>query len=207
MNVKNQLVDRRGRYADARSDKSALLAHTREDRHSLEGDLRALEAEQAKVIAALQASARAAAARRRPARSGRARASSSGRSTRRSRPASALAGAGCTPASTCRCPRARRSTPPTRGRVAIAGWIGGYGNYTCIQHTGSLSTCYGHQSRIGVSVGQSVSQGQVIGYSGNTGPLDRPAPALRGPRGRQPRGPDGLPLGPGRRLARCPSRG
>ena len=55
------------------------------------------------------------------------------------------------------------------GRVAIAGWVGGYGNYICIQHSGSLSTCYGHQSRIGVSVGQSVSQGQVIGYSGSTG--------------------------------------
>ena len=55
------------------------------------------------------------------------------------------------------------------GRVAIAGWVGGYGNYTCIQHAGSLSTCYGHQTSIGVSVGQSVSQGQVIGASGNTG--------------------------------------
>ena len=33
------------------------------------------------------------------------------------------------------------------GRVVLAGWTGGYGNYTCIQHTGSLSTCYGHQSR------------------------------------------------------------
>ena len=55
------------------------------------------------------------------------------------------------------------------GRVAIAGWMGGYGNYTCIQHTGAISTCYGHQSSIGVSVGQSVSQGQVIGSSGNTG--------------------------------------
>ena len=46
---------------------------------------------------------------------------------------------------------------------------GGYGNYTCIQHGGNISTCYGHQSRIGVSVGQSVSQGQVIGAVGNTG--------------------------------------
>jgi murein DD-endopeptidase MepM/ murein hydrolase activator NlpD len=55
------------------------------------------------------------------------------------------------------------------GRVAIAGWTGGYGNYTCIQHNGSLSTCYAHQSSIGVSVGQNVSQGQVIGMSGNTG--------------------------------------
>ena len=55
------------------------------------------------------------------------------------------------------------------GRVALAGWTGGYGQYTCIQHTGSMSTCYGHQSRIGVSGGQSVSQGQVIGAVGNTG--------------------------------------
>ncbi|HEY7629413.1 MAG TPA: peptidoglycan DD-metalloendopeptidase family protein [Thermoleophilaceae bacterium] len=55
------------------------------------------------------------------------------------------------------------------GRVSIAGWVSGYGNYTCIQHTATLSTCYGHQSRIEVSVGQSVSQGQVIGLTGCTG--------------------------------------
>ena len=55
------------------------------------------------------------------------------------------------------------------GRVAIAGWTGGYGNYTCVQHAGGLSTCYAHQSRIGTSVGAAVSRGQVIGYSGNTG--------------------------------------
>ena len=55
------------------------------------------------------------------------------------------------------------------GRVAIAGWTGGYGQYTCIQHGGALSTCYAHQSSIGVSVGQSVSKGQVIGAIGNTG--------------------------------------
>jgi murein DD-endopeptidase MepM/ murein hydrolase activator NlpD len=55
------------------------------------------------------------------------------------------------------------------GRVLIAGWVSGYGNYTCIGHGGGLSTCYGHQTSIGVSVGQSVSQGQVIGYSGCTG--------------------------------------
>ena len=55
------------------------------------------------------------------------------------------------------------------GRVTIAGWEGGYGNYTCIQHTATMSTCYGHQERILVSVGQSVSQGQVIGISDCTG--------------------------------------
>ena len=55
------------------------------------------------------------------------------------------------------------------GRVAIAGFTGGYGNYTCIQHSASLSSCYGHQSSIGVSVGQQVSKGQVIGAVGTTG--------------------------------------
>jgi peptidoglycan DL-endopeptidase CwlO len=46
---------------------------------------------------------------------------------------------------------------------------GGYGNFTCIQHTASLSTCYAHQSRFGTSIGASVKQGQVIGYTGCTG--------------------------------------
>jgi murein DD-endopeptidase MepM/ murein hydrolase activator NlpD len=55
------------------------------------------------------------------------------------------------------------------GTVAIAGWEGGYGNYTCINHGGGLATCYAHQSTISVSVGQQVSQGQVIGYTGCTG--------------------------------------
>jgi murein DD-endopeptidase MepM/ murein hydrolase activator NlpD len=54
------------------------------------------------------------------------------------------------------------------GTVAMAAPTGGYGNYTCIDHGGGLSTCYAHQSRIGVTSG-SVSQGQVIGYVGCTG--------------------------------------
>lgn len=55
------------------------------------------------------------------------------------------------------------------GTVIIAAYTGGYGNYTCIDHGTSISTCYGHQSGYAVSAGQSVDQGQVIGYSGNTG--------------------------------------
>jgi murein DD-endopeptidase MepM/ murein hydrolase activator NlpD len=46
---------------------------------------------------------------------------------------------------------------------------GGYGNYTCIDHGGGLSTCYAHQSSFATSVGSQVSQGDLIGYSGNTG--------------------------------------
>jgi murein DD-endopeptidase MepM/ murein hydrolase activator NlpD len=55
------------------------------------------------------------------------------------------------------------------GTVALAAPTGGYGNYTCINHGGGLSTCYAHQSSFAVGVGDSVSQGQVIGSVGCTG--------------------------------------
>ncbi|NUT07394.1 MAG: M23 family metallopeptidase [Hamadaea sp.] len=59
------------------------------------------------------------------------------------------------------------------GVVSYAGWAGGYGNYTCVRHGRSggktMSTCYGHQSRILVSDGQRVRQGQLIGRVGTTG--------------------------------------
>jgi murein DD-endopeptidase MepM/ murein hydrolase activator NlpD len=55
------------------------------------------------------------------------------------------------------------------GKVILASPYGGYGNYVCIQHGGSLSTCYAHLSSIGVSTGQTVQQGDVIGSSGCTG--------------------------------------
>lgn len=50
----------------------------------------------------------------------------------------------------------------------------GYGNYIMLDNgTDSkgnrLYTLYGHLSRVNVSQGQTVSQGQIIGYSGNTG--------------------------------------
>jgi murein DD-endopeptidase MepM/ murein hydrolase activator NlpD len=59
------------------------------------------------------------------------------------------------------------------GRVIYAGWNGGYGNYTCLLHGSyqgrSLSSCYAHQSSIGVSPGQWVARGQYIGRVGSTG--------------------------------------
>ena len=55
------------------------------------------------------------------------------------------------------------------GRVIYSGWMDGYGNLVAIDHGHGLSTAYGHQSRIAVSNGQTVSQGQVIGYVGCTG--------------------------------------
>lgn len=59
------------------------------------------------------------------------------------------------------------------GKVLKAGTNGGYGQFVLIGH-GSLNgkyvtTGYAHQSKIAVSVGQWVEQGQLIGYVGNTG--------------------------------------
>jgi murein DD-endopeptidase MepM/ murein hydrolase activator NlpD len=55
------------------------------------------------------------------------------------------------------------------GSVILAAYTGGYGNYTCVDHGGGLSSCYAHQSSFAVSPGDQVAQGAVIGYSGNTG--------------------------------------
>lgn len=45
----------------------------------------------------------------------------------------------------------------------------GYGNYVIIYHGNGYATLYAHMNSASVSVGQSISQGQTVGYSGNTG--------------------------------------
>jgi murein DD-endopeptidase MepM/ murein hydrolase activator NlpD len=57
----------------------------------------------------------------------------------------------------------------TDGRVAAAGWAGGYGKQVRINHAGGLMTSYSHMSRIAAQPGTMVRQGQVIGYVGSTG--------------------------------------
>ncbi len=53
--------------------------------------------------------------------------------------------------------------------MIFAGPEGGYGNFVLIDHGGGIVTGYAHQSRIAVTQGQSVTQGQVIGFEGSTG--------------------------------------
>lgn len=55
------------------------------------------------------------------------------------------------------------------GVVTQAGTESGYGNIVCIKHSASFTTCYAHMSRFATHVGQTVHQGQVIGYVGCTG--------------------------------------
>ena len=55
------------------------------------------------------------------------------------------------------------------GTVVYAGWWGGYGNATVVDHGGSVATLYAHQSTIYVRAGTTVARGQVIGAVGSTG--------------------------------------
>ncbi len=55
------------------------------------------------------------------------------------------------------------------GKVVFAGAYHGYGNLVVIRHTGSLTSHYGHCSKILVQVGDNVSAGSVVAQVGSTG--------------------------------------
>ena len=63
------------------------------------------------------------------------------------------------------------------GTVIVAksgGWNGGYGSYVVIQHGNGSQTLYAHMSKVAAYDGESVVQGQVIGYVGETGDATGP---------------------------------
>lgn len=61
------------------------------------------------------------------------------------------------------------------GRVVFAGWQQGYGQLVQVAHAGGVvETRYAHCSRVLVSTGQRISQGQVIAKVGNTGQSSGP---------------------------------
>ncbi|MCL1890272.1 MAG: peptidoglycan DD-metalloendopeptidase family protein, partial [Desulfovibrionaceae bacterium] len=55
------------------------------------------------------------------------------------------------------------------GVVTQAGWMSGYGLVVVVDHGNGFSTAYGHCSKINVSAGQTVGQGERIALVGNTG--------------------------------------
>ncbi len=55
------------------------------------------------------------------------------------------------------------------GIIVFAGRWGGYGNCVIVDHGGGTATLYGHCSRLAVSEGQNVGEGQTIAYVGSTG--------------------------------------
>jgi murein DD-endopeptidase MepM/ murein hydrolase activator NlpD len=161
--AKGQIVARQSDLVAARDQRAGVLSQIRSARHTLEGQLHDLEAKQ---VQALSASVPGAG----PIRKGSGNfiwpvngpvVSGFGMRWGRLHAGVDIAVGGGTPI-----------------RAAAAGTVaftqpdassGGYGNYTCINHGGGISTCYAHQSRFMTSAGAHVSQGQVIGLVGCTG--------------------------------------
>src|SRR3954463_15648978 len=162
--VKGTLVSSRTDLQSARDGRQVILTRVRSTRHRLEGDLSKMQAQVAAQLRAAQNVPSAGPVRR---GSGSMIWPVNGPIT--SPFCERRAWEACHPGIDIGVPAGTPIRAADSGRVVIAGWTGGYGNYTCIQHTASLSSCYGHQSAILVSVGQSVTQGQVIGRSGCTG--------------------------------------
>ena len=55
------------------------------------------------------------------------------------------------------------------GVVVAAKWSDSYGNYVMIDHGNGMQTLYAHMSGMAVKYGDTVTQGQTIGYLGSTG--------------------------------------
>jgi murein DD-endopeptidase MepM/ murein hydrolase activator NlpD len=160
--TRDRLASTQGDLRGARDTRSQTLAQVRDSKSKLEGDLSDLQAAQARVTSQLSGSLPAG-----PIKHGTGQliwpvngpvVSPFGMRWGRLHAGIDIAVPGGTPI------RAADG-----GRVVLLGEVSGYGNYTCVQHTSSLSTCYAHQSGYATSMGASVRQGQVIGYVGCTG--------------------------------------
>jgi murein DD-endopeptidase MepM/ murein hydrolase activator NlpD len=167
---KQQLVGTRVGLDGTRADKRRALTSVRAERHQLEGALSSLKAEQAKIQRTLQRAAGTLPAGAIKRGSGSMIWPVNGPIT--SPFCESRAWESCHPGVDIGVPAGTPIRAAASGKVTLlqsAGASGGYGNYTCISHTASLSTCYAHQSRFATSLGANVSQGQVIGYVGCTG--------------------------------------
>ena len=170
--AKQTVIARQNDLVQARDVRARALDRVRSHRHDLEGELNVLEAKQAKITARLRAASGSVGGG--PIRRGSGQfiwpvngpvvsgfgIRTLGGTTRPHQGIDIAAGMG-TPIHAA-----------AAGTVALQqgeGSSGGYGNFTCVQHSGSISTCYAHQSRFAVGPGTHVSQGQVIGYVGCTG--------------------------------------
>lgn len=67
------------------------------------------------------------------------------------------------------CPSGSSVLAAASGTVIYVGYMGSGGNAVLIDHGGGVVTLYYHLSGFNVSSGQSVSKGQTIAFSGNTG--------------------------------------
>src|SRR4051794_13126945 len=167
--ARGDLVDKRDSYAGARASRASRLGSIRAQRHELEGRLDDLRAEEAKIQNALSGVPNVPAG---PIRSGGGQLIWPVNGPITSPFCEQRAWESCHPGIDIGVPAGTPIRAAAAGTVALMqseAQSCGYGNFTCIQHTASMSTCYAHQSRFATSMGAHVAQGQVIGYSGCTG--------------------------------------
>jgi murein DD-endopeptidase MepM/ murein hydrolase activator NlpD len=168
--AKQGLIDTKVGLAGTRADKARALGTVRAERKQLEGNLSGLKAEQSKIQATLQRSQGTLPAG--PIQHGNGSLIWPVNGPITSPFCERRAWESCHPGIDIGVPSGTPIRAAAAGTVALmqsAAASGGYGNFTCIQHTGAMSTCYAHQSRFATSLGASVAQGQVIGYTGCTG--------------------------------------
>jgi murein DD-endopeptidase MepM/ murein hydrolase activator NlpD len=167
---KQGLIDTKVGLNGTRADKAHALAGVRADRRQLEGNLSGLKQEQSKIEATLQQAQGNLPAG--PIKQGNGSLIWPVNGPITSPFCERRAWEACHPGIDIGVPSGTPIRAAAAGKVVLlqsVGASGGYGNFTCIQHTGAMSTCYAHQERFAVSLGQQVSQGQVIGYSDCTG--------------------------------------
>jgi murein DD-endopeptidase MepM/ murein hydrolase activator NlpD len=168
--AKQGLIDTKVGLDGTRADKAQALTHVRAERQQLEGNLSGLKKEQAKIQATLQQAATGIPAGPIKHGSGALIWPVNGPIT--SPFCERRAWEACHPGIDIGVPSGTPIRAAAAGKVVLMqseGASGGYGNFTCIAHTSTMSTCYAHQSRFATSLGASVAQGQVIGYTGCTG--------------------------------------
>ena len=161
--VRGNVASTEATVREARNARRSVLMRVKGERKELEEDLAEMQKQQAKISGAL------AGASNQPIRKGSGRFVWPVTGTLTSPFCEARSWENCHPGIDIAVPTGTSVHAADAGRVAISGWVGGYGNYVCIQHSKSLSTCYGHNSKLIASVGQQVSQGQTIALSGSTG--------------------------------------
>jgi murein DD-endopeptidase MepM/ murein hydrolase activator NlpD len=167
--VKQELIDTRVGYQQTRDGKQAALRNVRTERHVLQENLDEMQAASARITAQLQSAIPGLPAGAIRQGSGQFIWPVNGPITGvfgEQRPGHIHTGLDiASPTGT----PIRVADSGTVALIQGVGTSGGYGNFTCVAHSGSLSTCYAHQSSFGTSMGANVNKGDVIGYVGNTG--------------------------------------
>ncbi len=172
--VRQEIVTSQTAQARSRNQRRQLLQHVRVSRVDLQSEVRVLQRRQAAIASALNSAQSSS-----PQPTGALPTSPGGgqmiwpvNGTITSPFCERRSYEACHPGIDIGVPEGTPIRAAAAGRVALTqatAQSGGYGNYTCVQHTATLSSCYAHQQRFGTSTGATVRQGQVIGYVGNTG--------------------------------------